>query len=191
MNILIRRKKDDKIYFRPDTSLNRECSDIYVPEDISELYYSPIIFTIITKAGKYISPKFISRYFDSFSFGILLYEGEGIKNEDYACSSCLDKSSIISSKIFHEEDLKDKSFIIKSLDKDIYTYTSTDLKELESAICCGSICTSLRIGDIVALELERPKSLVVKNKVGNEDCDETRIETEFGGINDIDFKIIF
>ena len=186
MNILVSRKKDEKIYFRPDTTINRENKDIYIADNISELYYSPVLFAKITKAGKYINPKYISRYIENFSFGILIYEGEGIVNEDYACSSCLDYSSILSATVYEREN-QDNIFSISLSDKIIFSYSFDNIDELETAICNASKYTSLRIGDMVALELQLPSSFIKRDN----SLEESSVKVFSNKDSIIDFKIIY
>ena len=73
MNIIVKPKGSDLCYCRPDTTWERESKDFYVPDYIKEMYWAPVVFVRISKAGKCINPKFVSRYYDSYNFGTLLY----------------------------------------------------------------------------------------------------------------------
>ena len=86
MNITVRPYGSDMCYCRPDTTWERENRDIYSPECVDEWKATPIVFARISKAGKCISQKFISRYYDGFNFGMLLYIG----GKDIAFASCVD-----------------------------------------------------------------------------------------------------
>ena len=61
MNIVVKPYGSDLCYCRPDTTWERENRDIYSPECIDEWNAAPILFARISKAGKCISQKFISR----------------------------------------------------------------------------------------------------------------------------------
>ena len=139
MNIIVKPHSSDLCYCRPDTTWERENKDFYVPECVKEMYWVPVIFVRISKAGKCINPKFVSRYYDSFNFGTLLYcKGE----TGPEMISCADHTSLLPSPMLGIEELKD------------------DEKELvEDAICKASKLISVRIGDYVAVELDEIRQL--------------------------------
>lgn len=139
MNIIVKPKKSDLCYCRPDTTWEREAKDYYVPECVRDMFWVPVIFVRISKAGKCISPKFASRYYDSFNFGTLLYCGS---EDGQDMISCADHTSLLPSPMLGTEQLKD------------------DEKELvEDAICKASKLISVRIGDYVAIELDEVRQL--------------------------------
>ena len=84
--------------FRPDTTLEKESFDYYIPDGVSELTYSPVLFVRLCRAGKAIGERFAGRYYDSGGFGVLLY-GESIIGSGAAAglsmASSLDKTSLL------------------------------------------------------------------------------------------------
>lgn len=72
MNLLVHRGEGDYCV-RPDTTLEREATDFYVPDDCLEVEVRKCIWSRIIKAGKAVGPKFVERYIESFAEGYLLY----------------------------------------------------------------------------------------------------------------------
>ncbi len=103
--------------FRPDTTLEKESFDYYIPDGVSELTYSPVLFVRLCRAGKAIGEKFAGRYYDSGGFGVLLY-GESIIGSGAAAglsmASSLDKTSLLPFPLI-DKDVLEKSGNIFSL----------------------------------------------------------------------------
>lgn len=140
-------------YCRPDTTWERENRDLYSPDCVNEWHWAPVLFARISKAGKCISQKFVERYYDSISFGVLLYAGKG----DIAFSSCIDHTSILPSPLYNPVVLgKTENIFEVEKNNEVIYYTDTkaaSAPSIEEAICKASQLTSLRIGDMVAVEL--------------------------------------
>ena len=185
MNIIVKPEGSNFCYCRPDTTWERENRDFYVPESAGELYWTPVIFARVSKAGKCVSPKFVSRYYDAFSFGVLLYcKPEGV--HETAFMSCADHTSVLPAPD-HKADLleecSDEHTVSINGEK---VFGSTPERSLiEDAICRASQLTSLRIGDYVAAELSDLKAL---ERAGGSDV---TVKGEFGGRCLYDFKVIF
>lgn len=146
MNIIVKPHGSDLCYCRPDTTWERENKDFYVPDCVSEMHWAPVIFVRISKAGKCINPKFVSRYYDSYNYGTLLYCRP--ENGD-SLISCADHTSLLPSPSLKAEELKDDERML-----------------VEDAICKASKLTSVRIGDHVAVELDEIKRLTASEIQG-------------------------
>lgn len=208
MNIIVNNL--DGIYCRPDTSWERENNDLYSPDYIKSWSYSPVVFARISKAGKCIGRKFVDRYYDSIGFGMLLYGSECIDGaiNSIATTSCLDHSSLLPMPLYNPIVLEGNNnyFVLSKDGNEIFSINinpsiegnkaSTEgnkasiegnevpnkIKEgIEKSICAASAKISLRIGDIVALELARPNILT------NESCS---VSATFCKNDIMDFKII-
>ena len=59
----------------PDTTWERENKDFYSPECVNEIYWTPVVFARVSKAGKCVGRKFVERYYDGVGCGMLLYCG--------------------------------------------------------------------------------------------------------------------
>ena len=75
MNIIVKPYGSDICYCRPDTTWERENKDFYSPECVNEIYWTPVVFARVSKAGKCIGKKFVERYYDGTGCGMLLYCG--------------------------------------------------------------------------------------------------------------------
>lgn len=158
--------------FRPDTTLEKESFDYYIPDGVSELTYSPVLFVRLCRAGKAIGEKFAGRYYDSGGFGVLLY-GESIIGSGAAAglsmASSLDKTSLLPFPLI-DKDVLEKSGNIFSLSVNERSMNEHSVNELlvngNGTFACHpdfagipeilhriSLRTSLRTGDIVAVEL--------------------------------------
>lgn len=172
MNITVRTYGPQSYICRPDTTWERENRDFFSPDYVNEIWYSPVIFARISKAGKYIGGKFASRYYDGMNFGILLYPGEILNSpghESLAAASVLDHTSILPFPLYQPVVFSSPGNILslKKNDSQIFG-TSTDgldgIGIIEDTICNASKIVSQRIGDLVAAELSAPALLVGKNE---------------------------
>lgn len=168
--------------FRPDTTLEKESFDYYIPDGVSELTYSPVFFVRLCRAGKAIGERFAGRYYDSGGFGVLLY-GESIIGSVAAAglsmASSLDKTSLLpfplidkdvlekSGNIFslsvnelsvNEHSVNERSVNERSVNERSVNGNGTfacqpDFAGIPEILHRISVRTSLRTGDIVAVEL--------------------------------------
>ena len=153
---------------RPDTTWERENRDFYSPDCIDEIYWTPVIFARISKAGKCISRKFASRYYDAVGYGMLMYCRRDEVTET-AFTSCLDHSSILPFPLYNPVVLENED----------------NKYEVQKDISRASETTSLRIGDFVALELSGQEPLTKKTEGPN------HMKGAFCNNEVFDFKIIF
>ena len=139
------------------------------------------MFARISKAGKCISPKFASRYYDGFNFGVLLYIGK-----DVTFGSCADHTSILPFPLYNPVVMENKENTFSVLKGKEEIFSGQPSKELiEETICLASQRTSLRIGDLVAVEL-RPLEMLVSKDESQTILSGTFCEKELFG-----FRIIF
>lgn len=151
MKIVVARA-DGGFYFKPDNTLNHNNSDYYCPDGVTCLEVVPCIYTHINKAGKCVAGRFAGRYFDAFAFGCLLSDRSA--NADENISATTDFTSVMDMSWRPLESLPEGGFEIFvnglrrfSMEKGIGSGVFAD------AICSVTSRCSLRIGDIVAIEL--------------------------------------
>lgn len=134
MNLIIF-KSDGSYYVRPDTTLEREARDFYIPHGCSEVCGCRCFYTRIIKAGKAVSEKFAARYFDSVGEGCLLYcDGE----------PWTDNSSLLKPEM---RPLQANAAAVAGQPSD------TELAaRLTEALVAVTARTSVRIGDLLILE---------------------------------------
>ncbi len=195
MNIIVKPFGSGLCYCRPDTTWERENKDFYAPECIDEIYWAPIVFARISKAGKCIGAKFASRYYDAFNFGALLYCNSG----EIAFTSCIDHSSLLPAPLYNPVVMENEENVheVKRNGETVFGMPKlhfargpvcgeSSVKEMiEEAICSASGLTSLRIGDFVAVELT-PTSLLAERAEGEVSLKATYCENDL-----YDLKIIF
>ena len=182
MNIIIKPYGSDSCYCRPDTTWERENKDFYVPDNVKVLYWAPVVFARVSKAGKCINPKFVSRYYDSFGFGILFYTDEG----NIAFSSCADHSSLLPLPLYNPvvAEGEDNQYKVVKNGEEIFC-ASPDKTLIEEAVCKASQRTSVRIGDFVAAELDSLKPLAEQAE------GEVQIKASFCENSLYDLKLVF
>ena len=172
MNIIVKPYGNDLCYCRPDTTWERENKDFYSPECVNEIYWTPVVFARISKAGKCIGRKFVERYYDGIGCGMLLYCGTSFEGSAglMKLSEVVDKSSILPHPLFQSLVLEDEKEFIVSCQHDAqddaalsHNVILSGAKELlEEAICNASQLTSMRIGDFVAVELRELQKLAAR-----------------------------
>ena len=187
MNIIVRPYGSNFCYCRPDTTWERENRDLYSPECVNEWHWTPILFARISKAGKCISPKFVSRYYDAVNFGALLYCNPEL---GLAYASCADHTSLLPAPLYNPAVLENPENRLEVFKNEVCICSeSCDENRLttllQESICKASQLTSLRIGDFVAVELASPELLTSRPE------GEISLRASFCENNILDFKIIF
>lgn len=170
MNIIIRSYGSDSCYCRPDTTWERENKDFYSPECVNEIYCTHVVTARVSKAGKCIGEKFVSRYYDAIGQGALLYcyTDQGNRESAMAFAACADHTSRLPMPQ-HNPEVMDEA----------------TRKLVEDAICKASQMTSLRIGDFIAVELTS-QELVASRNTGDACFKKICSDNEV-----LDFKILF
>ena len=184
MNIIVKPHSSNHCYCRPDTTWKKEGRDLYIPDDVNKAMWTPVAFARISKAGKFVSGKFVSRYFDAIGFGALVYSDD----ESIAFSSCLDHTSLLPLPLYNPAIFENEEniFRINAGGKEVAFNTCKEVSEaLEEGICKASERVSLRIGDMVAVELSPMDVLAERDK--GEVC----FKAEFGENILFDLKVIF
>ena len=187
MNIVVQ-TVEGKIIVRPDTTWEKDNEDLYVPEFVENLSWSPVVFARISKPGRSVGLKFADRYYDGISFGVLLYPENLIDGSEtgYACASCLDHSSFLPYPV------KDKGLLENAADfclsrngEELYRTSLTGSSIIEEAIAEATRFCYIRTGDIIAIEL-KPRGPL---------CSRADSRCELSGLlcgeKVLDFKIVY
>lgn len=205
MNITVRPHNSELCYCRPDTTWERENKDYYVPDFVDKLYFCPIIFAKVAKAGKCVGTKFAERYYDSVNFGLLMYSGN--PESDLATTSCLDHSSILPFPMYNRIvfDREGNDLTIMRDSEVLFTLPGAEpetkdakgamISLIEDSICKVSKRVSLRIGDFIAAELDGPKLLATRPSADSSGAaaasSRTKIEATFCDNELFGFRIVF
>lgn len=169
MNIILK-TASGHITVRPDTTWEKDNEDIFVPDSVSGLSWTPVFFTRICKPGKSVLRKFAGRYFDTFNYGVLLYPEEFLdgSEEGFACASCLDHTSFLPSPMFPNTELGNEGNIL-TVNKDrekIYSTHKGALDMFIEAVEEASSRIYMRTGDLLAIELA-PRTHLASRGDGN------------------------
>ena len=184
MNIIVRPYGSELCYCRPDTTWEKEGRDLYVPDGVNKILWAPVAFARVSKAGKCVNYKFVTRYYDAIGFGTLLYSDD----KELAFSSCMDHSSLLPMPLYDPVVLgNDENVFHMSVGTHQSQHTmGKNIQELmEAAICKASERITLRIGDLVAVELSSLEEMAEGQN------SETEIKGRFQENDLFDLKVIF
>ena len=195
MNIVVV-NSSSRVFVRPDTTWERDNEDLYVPEFIGSLAWTPVIFAHISKPGRSIGARFGARYYDLVGAGVQLYPEDLMDGsaEGFACACCLDHSSFLPSPELAREDYDSAlescgspaSLLSLTLDgKPLEFDCAGPVPNFPDAIALASRYCYLRTGDLLAIELSPPRTLCSRNDGS------VHIEGCFKKRKTIDFKLIF
>ncbi len=194
MNIIIQ-GHNRAVECRPDTTWERENRDLYSPDFVVAYHYAPVLFARICKAGKCVGTKFATRYYDAFGYGLLLYP----ELSDGTLLTVMDRTSFLPSPLYGRAVLAkgDNPFELRLDGTVVYSTCCGTESMIEDAIVRASQYISVRIGDIVAVQLApispllRPSSQDVSDKApGRTDgLGGHRISATFCGNWLLDFSI--
>ena len=140
-------KPSGKYYFRPDTTLNREASDYWLPDGVEEVVLVPCIYSKVIKAGKCIGERFAHRHIDNFGFGVFL-DAAGADPQE---ATCMDATSYISGDTLPFIAIGNSSFEVSVNGEPWYRGDAFDEGMLCDALVTISRKSSVRATDIVAL----------------------------------------
>ena len=196
MNIIVRPYGSEFCHCRPDTTWERENKDFYSPECVNEIWWTPVVFARVCKAGKCVGNKFVGRYYDGVGCGMLMYGAvsQPLTETRQALVSCIDRSSIFPMPLYNAVVMENEgneygveiggmTVPVIGTEGSMESGKAKDL--LEETICKASELTSLRIGDFVAVELEGMKRLTSK-EAGTTSVKGTFCENEI-----FNFNVIF
>lgn len=154
MNIAVL-KPTGNYCFRPDTTLNREARDYYLPDGIEAVTLNPCIYAKIIKAGKCISARFAERYVDNFGFGVLLEAQDADPME----AICLDGSSYLSGDTTPVSEIADAVFEVSVNGNPWLRKEGFSAGMLRDALVKVSGRSSVRATDLIAVCLPETVTL--------------------------------
>ncbi len=211
MNIIVR-TAEGKYIVRPDTTWERDNEDLYVPEFVRGLSWTPVLFARISRPGRSVGPEFAERYYDGASYGVLLYPDDLLDGSEtgFACASCLDHTSFLPFPVFDKDAAfsPDSRFCLM-LDSraedsvpageqhgreslELYSHSGASPADICKAIAEATRSIYIRTGDIIALELRQRTPLCSARAAESYPCcSRAKLKGSFCGKGIIDFDIIF
>ena len=158
MNIIVF-KRDGTWCHRPDSSLNHIFLDYYRPEFVQRSEVVPVVYTRIVKAGKCIPLRFAQRYFGEYALGCTINDTTPGVSEPMASS--LDFTSVLGMDFFPAIGLTDSRLSLEINGTETCAVSSATLSgEFYKAISAISQRSTIRLGDIVALEIGPAREIV-------------------------------
>ena len=159
MNIIVKTASGHCLV-RPDTSLERKSGDLYLPDNAGPLFFSPVIYAHISKPGRSVGIRFANRYYNSASYGILLYP-RGLMDgtpEAYASAICQNHISFLNYPL---EGFPDPGAYFKLFkdSEEIFKCIYDGRTEIEKAIVEATAGIYIRTGDLIAVELQENRLL--------------------------------
>lgn len=183
----------NEYFIRPDITWERKNSDLFIADSIRKISFTPVLFTKLSKPGKSIGLRFTGRYYESINYGVLIYAEDLVEkgNVGFAQANCIDNTSFLPMPLYNKLTLNnfDNEFILKMDGKEIFKYYNKDEKLINRAISTASGMSYLKIGDMVAIELDERKLLFDRDKLAA-DTEFVHISGTYCENETIDFKII-
>lgn len=162
MNIIVK-TYSDRIIVRPDTTWERDSEDVFLPEFVTRVDWTPVLFARISKPGRSVGQEFASRYYDGIGFGILLYPHDLLdgSEEGFAQASCLDHTSFLPFPVFDKQTLgtADNCFRLFKGEEQIFEFGQGNTLMIEKAVAQATRYCYIRTGDILAIELQERRGL--------------------------------
>jgi len=187
MNILVC-TAGGHVIVRPDTTWEKDNEDVFLPEFVDSVSWSPVLFARVSKPGRSVAKKFASRYHDGIGYGVLLYPDDLLdgSEEGYASASCLDHTSFLPAPLYNKLTLgnEDNEFVLRRDGEEIYRYSAGTAGMVDEAIEAVTRSCYIRVGDLVAIELQPRRPLLSR---AEKEC---RVEASYCDNFLMDFKVI-
>ena len=160
MNIIVK-TASGHIVARPDTTWVRKNDDLYLPDFAGPLSFSPIVYAHISRPGKSIGSRFASRYYDSISYGMLIYPRNLLDGspEGYASAICVGHTSFLPYPLEQDFPAPGSEFILYKDDEVIFKCAYPGRAQIEEALVEATARALVRTGDFIAAELQQMEFL--------------------------------
>ena len=159
MNIIIKpyNPQEGLFYFKPDTTLNRDYTNLYLPHFIKRVEAKELFYTRIDRAGKGIAERYASRYFSKGNYALSISIAPDIfpnaAPSQAPCAAIINRS------------------VANSID---YSFYSMPAEKIEDPQLIEQFCKyiaqiteiiSLRTGDIIAIETGKKEYFSIEDSL--------------------------
>ena len=160
MNIVVKTASGHCVV-RPDTTWVRKNDDLYLPDFAGPLSFSPVVYAYVCKPGKSIGARFASRYYDSISYGMLIYPGNLLDGspEGYASAICMGHTSFLPYPLEQAFPAPGAEFILYRDGEEIFRCRHEGRAIIEEALVDATAKALVRTGDFIAAELQEMEFL--------------------------------
>ena len=163
MNIIIKpyNPQEGLFYFKPDTTLNRDYTNLYLPHFIKRVEAKELFYTRIDRAGKGIAERYASRYFSKGNYALSISIAPDIfpNAAPSATPSAAPNAVIINGSVANSID---------------YSFYSMPAGKIEDPQLIEEFCKyiaqiteiiSLRTGDIIAIETGKKEYFSIEDSL--------------------------
>ena len=167
MNIIIKpyNPQEGLFYFKPDTTLNRDYTNLYLPHFIKRVEAKELFYTRIDRAGKGIAERYASRYFSKGNYALSISIAPDIfPNATPSQAPSATPSQAPSAAIINGS-------VANSID---YSFYSMPAEKIEDPQLIEQFCKyiaqiteiiSLRTGDIIAIETGKKEYFSIEDSL--------------------------
>lgn len=169
MNFLLH-TYEGKAVARPDSTRNKDNGDIFIPEDINTVGFTPVLYVRMCRTGKAIGKEFAGRYYDAIGFGVLLYPTTDDGRDPHFCratGAIHDKTSLLPLAMYNPITLEQGGnlFLLKKDGKEIFSCNTMGMTaKIAEALSACSAHTTIHKGDFTIVELDRISPLQRRNE---------------------------
>ena len=167
MNIIIKpyNPQEGLFYFKPDTTLNRDYTNLYLPHFIKRVEAKELFYTRIDRAGKGIAERYASRYFSKGNYALSISIAPDIfPNTAPSATPSAAPNTTPSAAIINRS-------VANSID---YSFYSMPAEKIEDPQLIEQFCKyiaqiteiiSLRTGDIIAIETGKKEYFSIEDSL--------------------------
>ena len=163
MNIIIKpyNPQEGLFYFKPDTTLNRDYTNLYLPHFIKRVEAKELFYIRIDRAGKGIAERYASRYFSKGNYALSISIAPDIfpNAAPSQAPSATQSAAIINRSVSNSID---------------YSFYSMPAEKIEDPQLIEQFCKyiaqiteiiSLRTGDIIAIETGKKEYFSIEDSL--------------------------
>lgn len=167
MNIIIKpyNPQEGLFYFKPDTTLNRDYTNLYLPHFIKRVEAKELYYIKIDRAGKGIAERYASRYFSKGNYALSISIAPDIfPNAAPSATPSAAPNTTPSAAIINRS-------VANSID---YSFYSMPAEKIEDPQLIEQFCKyiaqiteiiSLRTGDIIAIETGKKEYFSIEDSL--------------------------
>ena len=167
MNIIIKpyNPQEGLFYFKPDTTLNRDYTNLYLPHFIKRVEAKELFYIRIDRAGKGIAERYASRYFTKGNYALSISIAPDIfPNTTPSQAPSAAPNTTPSAAIINRS-------VANSID---YSFYSMPAEKIEDSQLIEEFCKyiaqiteiiSLRTGDIIAIETGKKEYFSIEDSL--------------------------
>ena len=171
MNIIIKpyNPQEGLFYFKPDTTLNRDYTNLYLPHFIKRVEAKELFYTRIDRAGKGIAERYASRYFSKGNYALSISIAPDIFPNAAPSTAPSQAASATPSQA------PCAAIINRSVANSIdYSFYSMPAEKIEDPQLIEEFCKyiaqiteiiSLRTGDIIAIETGKKEYFSIEDSL--------------------------